>query len=201
MRRMTNFLVIFVLCIIGPLADAAESTTAKCVGDICIGAHGKGQKWLLREYGSGRVRKDVDDSGLVVRCYYDARQKLWIELEYSASGSRGSDLPLTGLFVTNAPMCSTRFVSKSAFPDFVSEYGVKIGSTESEVVNKMGAPERKDDVRAVERKSPYLKNSARYSSKTGSYRFAYDDAPSSLLFNFYGLKNGRLVSMWFAERE
>ncbi|MBP7394375.1 MAG: hypothetical protein KA945_11130 [Zoogloea sp.] len=201
MKLMANFLVLLVLCFLGPLAGAAETTAAKCVGEICIGAHSKGPKWLLREYGPGQVHKDVDDPNLVVHCYYDARQKLWIELEFSVSESRKFDLQLTGIFVTNTPMCPTRFASKRAFPDFGSDYGIKIGSTESEIVSKMGAPKRKDDVKAIESKSPYLNDSPRYSSKAGSYRLAYDDNPSSLLFNFYGLENGRLVSMWFAERE
>ena len=85
---MANFLVLLVLCFLGPLAGAAETTAAKCVGEICIGAHSKGPKWLLREYGPGQVHKDVDDPNLVVHCCYDARQKLWIELEFSVSESR-----------------------------------------------------------------------------------------------------------------
>lgn len=201
MKLVANFLALLVLCLFGPLAGATEKTAAKCVGEICIGSHSKGPKWLLREYGPGQTHKDVDDPNLIVHCYYDARQKLWIELEFSASESRKSDLQLSGLFVTNTPMCPTKFTSKRAFPDFASEYGIKVGSTESEIVSKMGSPKRKDDVKAIESKSPYLKDSPRYSSKAGSYRLAYDDNPSSLLFNFYGLESGRVVSMWFAERE
>lgn len=201
MKLIANFLALLVLCFFGPLAGATEKTAAKCVGEICVGSHSKGLKWLIREYGLGQVHKDVDDPNLVVHCYYDARQQLWIELEFSASESKKSSFQFTGLFVTSIPMCPKHFTPKRAFPDFVSEYSIRIGSTESEIISKMGSPRRKDNVKVAESKSLYLKDMPRHSSKAGSYRLVYDDENSSLLFNFYGLENGRLVSMWFAERE
>jgi hypothetical protein len=201
MKKIANFFALFIFCFFCQVAKASDKAAAKCVSDICIGSHSKGPKWLQREYGPGYVHKDADDPGVVVHCYYDARQKLWIELEFSSSESRKADLKFTGLFVTSIPICPTHFTSKNPFPDLVSEFGVKIGLADSEIISKMGAPKRKDDVKAAEGKSPYLKDMPRHSSKTGSYRLVYDDNDSSLLFNFYGLENGKLVSMWFAERE
>lgn len=202
MKQIANILMLFLFSLFCQTTEASEKAVAKCVGDICIGGlHSKSARWLLREYGSGQVRKDIDDPGIVVHCYYDARQKLWIELEFSSSESGKANLKFTGLFVTSVSMCPTHYAAKKPFPDFVSELGVKIGLAESDIFRKMGPPKRTDDVKEIEQKSPYLKDSFRYSSKVGSNRLVYDDNPSSLLFNFYGLEKGWLVSMWFAERE
>jgi hypothetical protein len=110
-------------------------------------------------------------------------------------------MKLSGLFVTRRAICPKRFVPKRAFRPLRSEHGVRIGSTESEVEGKLGTPKRRDDVRAIEERAPYLKDNPRYSSVAGSYRIVYDDSPSSLLFNFYGLDAGEVVSIWLAERE
>ena len=203
MHRITNRLKLLLpLYFFCQFACAVETTPAKCVGKFCIGSpENKYTKRLFREYGPGQIKLDADDPSLLVHCYYDPRQKLWIELEISVSDSIKYKPKLTGLFVTSIPMCPTHFMPKKNFPDFVSEYGIKIGATESNIVGRMGTPKRRDDVNAIESKAPYLRNSDRYSSKSGSYRLVYDESPSNLLFNFYGLESGKLVSMWFAERE
>lgn len=201
MNKIFSLFAAFWFCVCCQPLLASEKSPARCIGNICINQHGKSPAWLLRKYGVGQVHKDADDSELVIHCYYDARQQLWIELEFSSSEMGKAGSRFTGLFVTTVPMCPIRFSPRKSFPDFTSEYGVKIGSIESDLIKKMGQPKRKDDVRAIESKSAYLIDSSRYASKFGSTRFVYDENPSSLLFNFYGFENGKLVSMWFADSE
>lgn len=201
MNKIFGLFAAFWFCVCCQPLLASEKPPARCIGNICINQQGKGPAGLLRKYGVGQVHKDADDSELEIHCYYEARQKLWIELEFSSSEMGTASRQFTGLFVTTVPMCPISFAPRKPFPKFISEYGIKIGSIENDIVKKMGPPKRKDDVRAIQSKSALLVNSSRYASKFGSTRYVYDENPSSLLFNFYGFENEKLVSMWFADRE
>lgn len=180
---------------------ASDRVSARCIGDICLSQPKKDTNWLLNKYGKGKVRRDTDDPETLIYCFYNKQQNLWVEFEFSPFGHEKKTVLLTGIFITSVKMCSKSFVSSKPLPNFASEYGVKIGMTEAAILKKMGAPKRKDNVKAIEKKSSYLAGDLRYASKFGRNRIVYDDNPSSLLFNFYGLEKGKLVSMWFAERE
>ncbi len=185
---------------------AANNPPARCIGEICISPPNKESKELVRQYGKGSIRKDADDPTLRIHCYYDARQQLWFELELEASEQQPNKLELTGIFVTQSPMCPVSATPQNSLPDFVSEHGVRIGATEAEVVKKMGKPQRIDDVVAVEKKMSHkIGDDSRYASKFGTRRLVYERtneiSPQDLRFNFYGLTDGRVTSIWFADRE
>lgn len=185
----------------GPVVGMAQDRADRCLADICLKSKGNGVSLLLKEYGRGQTRIDEDDSEIEIHCYYDTQQKLWVELEISKSATHGSSNQLTGLFATNVPMCATSFVPKKPFPPLLSTRGLSLGLSEGDVITKLGNPNRRDEVSQIELEARYLKDSRRYSSKMGAVRLVYDNNPDSLLFNFYGLKNGVLISIWFAERE
>ena len=183
---------------------AANNLPARCIGEICISPPNKEPKRLLQQYGKGSIRKDADDPTLRIHCYYDARQQVWFELELEVSEQHKFEL--TGIFVTKSPMCPVSATPLNNFPDFVSEHRIRIGATEAEVVKKMGKPQRIDDVVAVEKKMSHkLRDDSRYASKFGTHRLVYEHtneiSPLDLRFNFYGLTDGRVTSIWFADRE
>lgn len=205
MKNVIVWLIVALYLVCMPVF-AAEEPPARCLGGICISPQNKDSKWLFQQYGKGYIHRDANDPTLRFHCYYDAGQQLWVELEFSPSDDHPNKIELTGIFVTKVPMCPVSFTPKNNFPDFVSEYGTRVGSTEVDLVKNAGKPQRMDNVKALESKSHELHADSRYSSRFGSRRLVYDRSinevmPLDLRFNFYGLNDGRVMSIWFADRE
>jgi hypothetical protein len=201
MKTILKLGVLLSFCLIPISGIAKKPSVAKCIDGICVASKTSSRSELLQTYGNGQKKRSSLEPNLEINCFYDPSQQIWVEFEFPVTDGGSVGEKLTGIFVTTVEMCPRAFVPRTPFPQMKTDLGVVIGLSEKKVRENMGAPSRIDSVRAAEQKSPYLREDSRYSSKTGSHRLVYDDGATSLLFNFYGFEHGRLVSMWFANRE
>lgn len=198
MTKLPFFLIAWLFTAFSSMLFASGGGPVDCIGAVCLKANSHGYKWMLSNYGSGTVSKD---EGLEVHCFYAGNQRLWVEFEYEKATSDKKGAPqLTGVFISTKKLCGESYAPKKPFPPFVLRSTVGIGASEADVTSILGQPKRVDDVLAIEKKSPYLLNDHRYSSRYGTHRLVYDTG-SELLFNFFSFENGKLTSIWLADRE
>lgn len=208
MCRAAKLVVLLAGALVGAPADllAADSShksaaCARCIGDLCLRPKQMSDKELVQLYGPGEIRESAY-GGIVdtrTRCYFDGAQRLWV----LADIYHNNDPPhmyVVGVGVSQVSLCGKAVSSRRPFPKLALSGAIAIGDSESSVLAKCGEPDRVDDLLALERRDPRLKDEPGFGSKFGERKLVYlPEGEDSLLTLFVQVSNGRVKSLWLTE--
>jgi len=177
---------------IGKPAMAALDFSRLCVAKVCLEDKSATVERIRAKFGPGQALRREDDAGGESYCYYDAQNNLWGEFTFGSNHQPHRRPRLLGITLTTAAMCSTNATSKAPIGPRAGR--VRIGSSESELVQVMGFPDRVDDALQRERKNPGIKRT-RYSARFGDRVYVYE-RNDDLGFVFVFLASGRVSTVW-----
>jgi hypothetical protein len=175
-------------------------TPEKCFDDICIGDPRHTQQRFVESYGRGYVSSPKNEPETILHCYYDPEKKIWIQFEFDRDWKVKRRAELKGILISTISLCDRSKVTHRSFSRLVTERGVAIGLSETDVVRLLGKPQRVDDAKLLEKKNPLLSQSLHFSSRLGESRFAYFEE-SSTIGNFVYFQDKRVISIWITEGE
>src|ERR1700733_3655622 len=110
----------------GPPPKSASCAT--CLGGICVRPNQMPEADFVSRYGDGvlleRSWSNVVESSS--RCYYDAKQQLWIQ---AVSLRADTSVPsyMLGVEVSMKPLCDKKIAPKQPFPKLALANGLGIG--------------------------------------------------------------------------
>lgn len=151
------------------------------------------QNDIVAKYGPGRLFAGSTIVGTASRCYYDPKQHLYIEFSFDKHQQTQVNFnsDLSEIMLSRAPICEKRYAPKQPFPRFITELGLKIGSSEAQVTAIMGKPDR--TVNTKKQLQPDLEDhdAAAY----GELALFYWPDKEDLLSNSYYISRGKVKSI------
>lgn len=191
MKSLVLTALVFMAGIFSGVAIGSVNFSGLCVAGICLDDKGINLEKVRDQFGKGFEVRRRDDAGSRSYCYYDASNKVWGEFTFGGDDQHSRRPTLQGITLTTTAICPKD--SSTSVP-LESAGGVRIGQSETELVQIMGKPDRVDDAVQREKKNPAIKRT-RYSARFGEQVFVYE-RKGDLGFVFVFLHAGRVSTVW-----
>lgn len=198
MENAMKKMILVVLSFLFSSCAYAEGSPELCLGKICLEQAKVNERTLVERFGEGRKRYGGgDDRSVVLRCYYDPKQNLWVEFTFDKNG-QAFGTNLKQIFVTNEQHCPKNFIPKVSFEKMETEAGIAVGSTQQHIVRIKGKPTSI---------SPKVQNyqgsideyfSGHYGEMEYSYEYSERNENEN---NVYFVTDGKVKSIWISNDE
>jgi hypothetical protein len=194
MKTISILFTVLVDSLAGSPSLADLDFTNFCVAGICLERSNVSVESVRRKLGMGFVSRRRGDAEGKSYCYYDRVNKIWVEFTFSSKNSHSDtkNPRLEGITLTTVAMCTKSAESQISFEPRAG--ALRIGQSESGLVQIMGNPNRIDDAILREKKTPEIAQT-RYSARFGERVYVYD-RENDLGFVFVFIRNGRISTIW-----
>jgi hypothetical protein len=122
---------------------------------------------------------------------------VWAEFTFASKDRPLARYPLQGVTLSAVDLCSKEQTSRVPIGRKIG--ALHIGSSEAEVLQTMGNPDRIDEAAARERRDPRYATT-RYSARYGERVFVYE-RKQDLGFAFIFLMQGKVNTIWLSVSE
>ena len=156
--RRGAWLLLPLLAFSAPAWSAHKAkVVSKCLAGICLQSATNKQD-IVAQYGPGfRSKPFSQQPAIVRRCYYDAKQNLYIAFSFDSNQRMHAAYHsgLTEIMLSSVPMCAKRNTAWQPFPPLKTENGVGIGTSKAKLQAAMGSKGRAINVAARAKSSAH----------------------------------------------
>lgn len=143
-----------------------------CLGEVCFRPALSLESDVIQSYGNGRVRGEraalVDERS---RCYFDPQLKAYALFEFSHAHTQ--QMRVSHLFVSAETLCKGAPPPAKPLGALFLNAPIALGDSQTSVLKRLGPPQRKDDMAALEAKNPKLANEPGYGMRFGREKWVY----------------------------